>query len=116
MPATRLHHRPHLHFAVYNASHVAVDPYGWSPGRYALVWPEGPLEATSRYLWIRPLTAAAETGSSTPQSLLASALARVIVSTAAYSETLRIEWRGLPALSSLGTGACNLFCGCLHSR
>jgi len=91
---------PHLHFAVYNASHVAVDPYGWSP-RPGTPWygQKDPWKATSRYLWIRPLTAAAKSGSSTPVVLYStSALARVTVPTEACSETLRVEVaEGLPA-------------------
>jgi murein DD-endopeptidase MepM/ murein hydrolase activator NlpD len=91
---------PHLHFTVYNTSHVAVDPYGWSP-RPDTPWygQKDPWKATSRYLWIRPLTAEAKTGSSAPALIYStSALARVTVPAAAYSETLRIELtEGLPA-------------------
>jgi murein DD-endopeptidase MepM/ murein hydrolase activator NlpD len=91
---------PHLHFAVYNASHVAVDPYGWSP-RPGTPWygQRDPWRATSRYLWIRPLTAVAQTGFAAPAILYStSALARVIVPTEVYSETLRVEVaEGLPA-------------------
>ena len=84
---------PHLHFAVYNASHVAVDPYGWSPVPDTPWYGQkDPWKATSRYLWIRPLTAVADTASSAPVvAYSTSALARVTVPTAAYSETLRIE-------------------------
>jgi murein DD-endopeptidase MepM/ murein hydrolase activator NlpD len=91
---------PHLHFAVYNASHVAVDPYGWSP-RPDTPWygQKDPWRATSRYLWIRPLTATASTDSSGPAVVYStSTLARVLVPAEAYSETLRVELaEALPA-------------------
>jgi len=90
---------PHLHFAVYNASHQPVDPFGWSP-RPDTPWygQKDPWKVTSRYLWIRPLTAQAETTSSSAATVYStSALARVAVPAAAYSETLRIELaEGLP--------------------
>ncbi len=90
---------PHLHFAVYNASRVAVDPYGWSP-RPDTPWygQKDPWRATSRYLWIRPLTAVAKTDPSAPAIVYStSALARAIVPTSAYPETLRVELaEGLP--------------------
>jgi len=90
---------PHLHFAVYNASHVAVDPYGWNP-LPDTPWygQKDPWKATSRYLWIRSLTAEAKTGSSEAAVVYsASVLARATVPTAAYSETLRVELdEGLP--------------------
>ncbi len=91
---------PHLHFAVYNASHVPVDPYGWSP-QPDTPWygQKDPWKATSRYLWIHPLTASANTGPSAPAVVYStSALARVTVPSAAYSETLRIEMaEGIPS-------------------
>jgi len=84
---------PHLHFAVYNTSHAAVDPYGWSP-RPGTAWysQKDPWRATSRYLWIHPLTATASASPSAPATVYStSALARVIVPATAYSETLRVE-------------------------
>ena len=91
---------PHLHFAVYNTSHVPVDPYGWSP-QPDTPWygQKDPWRATSRYLWIHPLTASVNAGSSEPAVVYStSALARVIAPAAAYSETLRIEMaEGLPS-------------------
>jgi murein DD-endopeptidase MepM/ murein hydrolase activator NlpD len=90
---------PHLHFAVYNASHVPVDPYGWSP-RPDTPWygQKDPWRAASRYLWLRPLAAQAKVDPSAPALVYStSALARVTVPAAAYSETLRVELaEGLP--------------------
>ena len=91
---------PHLHFAVYNTSHVPVDPYGWSP-QPDTPWygQKDPWKATSRYLWIHPLTATASTGSSAQAVVYStSALARVTIPSAVYSETLRIGLaEGIPA-------------------
>jgi murein DD-endopeptidase MepM/ murein hydrolase activator NlpD len=112
---------PHLHFAVYNASHVAVDPYGWSP-RPDTAWygrtdpwqqqmSRRGLDATSRYLWIRPLTAVAKTSSSAPAVVYStSALARVIVPTEAYSRMLRVELaEGVPAAFIPGNRSLHTF-------
>ncbi|MBN1135444.1 MAG: M23 family metallopeptidase [Anaerolineae bacterium] len=90
---------PHLHFAVYNPSHVAVDPYGWSP-EPDTPWygHKDPWKATSRYLWVHPLAAEVKTSASAPAvAYSTSALARVTVPATAYSETLRVELaEGLP--------------------
>jgi hypothetical protein len=100
---------PHLHFAVYNPSHLAVDPYAWDP-RPDLTWygradpwrqslAKSGLDATSYYLWVRPLKMVALTSSSTPTVIYStSSTARVTVPITAYRGPLRVELvEGLPS-------------------
>ena len=94
---------PHLHFMVRNASGIQVDPYGWKPHPDAKWYHEtdpwqqykadnGGLDATSYYLWYRPLEAAALITSSTATNITATSRQVVVaVPAGAYDDHLRIE-------------------------
>lgn len=89
---------PHLHFAVYTPSRLAVDPYAWDPrpdtSWYGRTDPAN--RWSSHYLWVHQLTTTGAASASAP-SMVYSPTASARVMLPPLAEELRLELaEGLP--------------------